>query len=400
MESESFWSIIAQTAATLAGFTLAGFSIYMATTDRADSDEICRRYGFTENSSRASWAFVYLILMLFSVPLLLSILKLWGFYTLPPSAFSFYRGVSGVLALSFLSISFILACIQVAYFFKLAEASARQEEFLIERGVKEKKSRNPFNNLAPQKIKCLKIGFFLVVIGITLFVLSLNVRNTIKTAWEINFISSPLLEKLELVSPGSLAIFSMVWALVWIYFHFHLFRPDRLLFVVKDSDKQEIKRFHQGLKDTCEQIKEMQGLLLPIVASPSEQLLRGMVFDEHVQMQKVKKRFDDLEDRLTGWSWNAAIGERERRTDKLDYHLTTLNFCLDQDFMRFGAIKLLFNELEYYDRGLDELSHELSRTWEEFKELSRFIQIQEGSFIKPTPQQFTAGRKAAVDSNN
>ena len=375
MESASFWSAFSQTAATLVGFTLAGFSIYMASAERAGSDDLCRQYGFHDNSSRASWAFVYLILMLFCIPLLLSLLKLWGPFTLDDSIFPLYDSFSILFALGFLSLTLLLAYVQVSYFRNLAEAYAREEEFSLGRSDSPAEVRGLLNRLSPRADRNLRVFIFSVVIFLTLLVLLLNVYSVLVAAWEKNHIV-PLVDKIELFSPGSLAMISVAFGLLWIYFHFHMFRPERLLFVVNDPAKQDLKRFRQSLIDASVQIKEMQSLLLPIIVSPDQQLLHGIMAEERSELQSVDKRLKDLRYRLEGWSWNAKTESRESRLQSLDYHLWTIDYCLGQQYMRYGAIKRFFKELELYDQGLSNLLRDLVRTWEQFRELSRFAEIR------------------------
>lgn len=398
MEKISFWSAIAQTMATLAGFTIAGFSIYMATTERAEADDICRRYGFKDDSSRASWAFIFVVLILFGVPLLLSLLKLWGVYDLNPFLFLLYRLVSLVLASLLIIISLALTRLQLDYYRRLAQASAREQEFAIERDEPQRHFRNPIRNLAPRDMAVFKTRIVFVGLALAFTVIVWNVLNVVKAAWEKNHIPASRLQFLDFVSPGSLAIVSMVLGLGCIYFHFHMYRPERLLFVVNDPHQQDMKRFRQGLINTTRQIADMQNLLRPIVTAPDERLLNGLIAEERSQPHTIEKRRKDLAERVEGWSWNAKTGREERLLDRLDYHLRTLDFCLAQPVMRYGAIRMYFKELELFDSGLTKFSLDLVGIKAQLQELSRVAENRERRDQKRASRPPAAARPAATNS--
>lgn len=165
METDVFWSAFSQAAATLAGFTLAGFSIYLTSAERAESDDICRHYGLRERSSLASWASIFLILLLFCIPLVLSLIRLMGPILVPAPAISAYFTISLTLLLIFVFISIVLVSIQIRYIERLVYTYAEEEAFQRRRGAIQAQKMNVLIRLL------LKVGKRTKAVGLAAIVL-------------------------------------------------------------------------------------------------------------------------------------------------------------------------------------------------------------------------------------
>lgn len=108
---QNFWPIFMAVAATLAGFTLVGFSIFISRAERASTDKVCRRYCFREISSNDSWAFVFFTLFMFLAPILLGLLTLIPIDT----ANGFFSNAFAVLLVGVAIIFCILFIIYIIY---------------------------------------------------------------------------------------------------------------------------------------------------------------------------------------------------------------------------------------------------------------------------------------------
>lgn len=397
MGNATFWTTFAQTAATLAGFTLAGFSIYLASTDRANSDDLCHQYGLHDDSSSASWAFIYLTLMLFCVPLLLSLIYVWGDSTPEPTHPYTYSVILLSLFFGFMIISIYLGMVQGSYFRRLSRTYVAEAEFTQQRSTHlqstetsstasyPQQTASEFNQqrpdatqsaaerswFDPQTVHKLKVFVFFACIVLTLVVLGLNAINVLLATWKINDLPFPKNEPM-LFSPGTLAMLSIGLGLLWIYCHFLLFHPSRLLFVINDPVQGDLHRLRQRICDAHEQIKNLQMILLPVVTAPDQQLLQVIEREERSDSPSIDMRLSDLKKRLEGWSWDPHAKKHEPRTKKLSYHINAIQFCLDEQSLRYGMIKQLLREAELYDLGLANLLRDLVYAWEQFRELYRY----------------------------
>jgi F0F1-type ATP synthase membrane subunit c/vacuolar-type H+-ATPase subunit K len=81
-QHSEFWRVISTISGTFAGFTLAGYSIYISRTEKAAADPVCRQYRFKECTSSNAVFFMLFALTMFVVPLFL------GLLLLSPSALS------------------------------------------------------------------------------------------------------------------------------------------------------------------------------------------------------------------------------------------------------------------------------------------------------------------------
>lgn len=397
MGNATFWTTFAQTAATLAGFTLAGFSIYLASTDRANSDDLCHQYGLHDDSSSASWAFIYLTLMLFCVPLLLSLIYVWGDPTPNPSHPYTYFAILASLFLGFLVISIYLGTVQASYFSRLSHTYVVEAEFNQRRSERARSTETAntehdqqqpeaeFNQqhsgktqlatedsrFDPQTVHKLKVFVFVFCIILTLAVLVLNATNVLLATWKISHL--PLItDEPTLFSPGTLAMISVGLGLLWIYCHFLLFHPSRLLFVINDPVQGDLSRLRQRIYDAHGQIKNLQKILLPVVTTPDEQLLEVIMREERSDRPSINMRLSDLTQRLEGWSWDPYAKKHEPRTNRLNYHIEAIDFCLAHHNLRYGAVKQLLREVELYDLGLANHLRDLVDAWEQFRELYRY----------------------------
>lgn len=385
IETHEFWTTLAQTAATLAGFTLAGFSIYLASTEKARSDGICHRYGFHDYSLSASWYYVFLIQMLFCVPLLLSLIYLWGSYVLNPVFGALYTIVSILLFIGFLAVYVHLGRVQHSYFDTLSQTYVNDARF-NERRLASVRSARERPRLAPEVRRKVEMIVFTVVMGTTLIILIVNTYNILVAAGRANHVAS-LPNGFTFVSPGTLALISVGLGLFWIFVYILLYGPERLLFVIGDPAKRDLLRFRLKLNDAAKQIKDLQELLLPAICSPDEQLRRAIEREEQSVRPGVDKRLADLRRRIEGWSWDPASGVDERRTDKLAYHISTIDFCLGQKYQRYGTVTQLLREVELFDLGLTNQLRDLNQTWEQLRAMSRYYEIWPLTENKRVPGQ-------------
>jgi hypothetical protein len=405
--NEQFWTTLAQTAATLAGFSLAGFSISAASADRVESDEICRRYGLREKSAFASWAFVFLVLMLFFFPLLLSLERLLPIASLPELSGQYWWIVSLGLFL-FILIAVALVIVELQHIKRLIRFNIAEKEFNAIRGAT-KPSQTRWAKLT-SRIGLSRVGLWprLLAIGLiylipltTLLWIGIyivkpfgeGVPEHVLTIMYTSFSTLPSMTHVLLayqlinivlsLSPTFVCVLSLVLGLVGIFVHFHLFRPEQLLFSSADPAELDLWRFQLRLEDIVRQIESMQAILVPVVKKPDERVIDAIVREDQCDRNTVLRRFRELEGILEGRYYDPRTNETKMRQESLEYHKKTIEFCMSQPYLRYGSIRGLFKELEMFDLGLRKLSADLVHRREQYISLFRFLESKTGRGRKP-----------------
>lgn len=369
IESHEFWTTFAQTAATLAGFTLAGFSITAASADRVESDEICRRYGLREKSAFASWAFVFLVLMLFCLPLFLSLESLL-LADSSPKPFMNYRGIAtlGLVTISSIAVAFVL--FEVIYIQRLIRFNIAEKDFNLTRGAT--KPNQPRWTRLMSRLGLSRLGLRPRVLGIGIvFLVPLATQ-----LWCAFYITKPFWGSGLPSSTILVCVLSLVLGLAGIFVHYHVFRPEQLLFSSADPAELDLWRLKIRLEDTVWQIESMQAILVPVVKEPENRIVDYVAREDRCDREIVLRRFRDLEGRLEGFYYDPRTKETRRRQEALEYHRSTIEFCTSQPYLRYGSIRGLFKELEMFDLGLRDLSESLVRRREQYISLFRFLESQ------------------------
>lgn len=329
---DNFWPTLTAAAATLTGFTLAGYSIYITRAEMAASDPICRQYNFKECASGYSLSFMLFALILFINPLILGLLELSPSFKARPALAYFLI----VFCVVFIAVVITLIIIQVRYLYLVTKYNSKL--LLRKREVNKSKAQ------WPEIIKLGLIGFFLfcllVVTVISLFVIRQNMLEVmfkldVPRDWVgwLGYFN-------DYFPKASWAVVSLLAGLILICSYLYIFQPERFLF--KRLDTTDTKE-HDPLKRIEERLRKLESATdLLINTHKSVEML---ITNVKPTLQGVGSEIID--------SMNSYLDRfnEEILGDKPKKHLADLNI-ISEDFVTYDGIIWVMNGINMYAEGL------------------------------------------------
>lgn len=426
MDSNPFWPAFSAIAATLAGFTLAGYSIYTTRAEMAVVDQVCRRYAFREKSSSRSLAFMFLAIFMFLVPLFLSLSFLIRFEVTQSSSAKVIIYTVIILSILFFLWISINVIKLIKYLYLILRYTIRTKCFELKIKKEEKKqdyykksntgterqgwfekwkihmlARDWFNNLRLEsddlrelrkELPGIIIGTpscLLILVLAALFIFG-NLSFLIvklchscagllaEDSW-VNAIVTHAPSYMAEQGAQMIVIVSMVAGILLTYLHFHIFQPLRLLF---EADQASLKRAIEDIENKCDSIKSTRDWLSGRISS-IEEALNSDPSSSH-EWLKVRINFIDLA--LTSDSSSSksprqehglAVANRAQSSmseswsnrimedvKKKEYHIKWLCFLSKEPLVSYKEILGVMNGIELYIEGLNRADNQLKEIFD------------------------------------
>jgi hypothetical protein len=408
---KDFWIAISAIAATFAGFTLAGYSIYITRTEMAASDPMCRRYNFRECTSSYSLYFMFYALMMFMAPLLLGIIFLSrvSFLFAAPRHFL----MVGILSILVPFIVVIVVSKQILYIWHGAKYYRKVTRYdrqllveIIER--KEEKDKGTGTVVISGQIQESKFDIDIKELRIRLKeAKDAERRNKRKEIWMLGLCVLLLISLLILLAnvgcillalsypqdwyltavgdPKQASILALIMGTILVCCYFHIFQPERFLFRKDETTKQALESLMEGLPAQLESIKQIQGWIQERVEATKsslkaksfmkEKLNDGAASNREEQEGREKSKTEKLLDRAEIYSKGESTGlirglggllsdERQK------YHMDWIDFCSKQEVITYEGIVWIVSGVNQYVEGLNRFENGLKEVPVQLKLLS------------------------------
>jgi len=246
-----FWSALSCVAATLAGFTLASYGIYTTRIEMAAADEICRRYAFKEYTSRFSWSFIIIAIVLLLLPLAEGLLKLVPVHVdVLHEVVPLAQGLIAACAFSLLGFIGWMIVLQVRYLGGLLLYDKRVKQALRAAGRTDR---------LPSRWKRvgtrLKLVFLALLLFLALPVLAANLALVVLIL-DPRGIWLPGLKPFAAIMPVELAACaSLVLGVLLVCLHFVVFQPPLFLFRIDDGTKRMLRETRGQIEPKCQSLR-------------------------------------------------------------------------------------------------------------------------------------------------
>jgi hypothetical protein len=435
-DSNTFWITFSAIAVTLAGFTLAGYSIYTTRAEMAVVDQVCRRYAFQEESSSRSLAFMFLALFMFLVPLLLSLSFLIRFeVNQSPSAKAIIYTTIVFSILFFLWISINVIRL-IKYLYQILRYTIRTKCFEL-KIEKEKKKKDYFKKSRTDtkrqgrfekwKIQVLARDWFdqnlvlefddlrklgkelpgiiigtpsclLILVLAALFILGTLILLVVKLchswgslldedSW-VNAVATHAPSYMVEQGTQIIVLVSMIIGILLIYLHFHIFQPRRLLF---KADQASLNRAIDDIENKCDSINST-GEWLRGRISAIDKALNSDLSSGH-EWLKVRINFIDVA--LTSNSSSSKSPRQEHGlalaklaqgsikegwwnrimedVKRKEYHIKWLCFLREEPLVSYKEILGVMNGIELYIEGLNRADNQLKEIFDRMQTFAHIL---------------------------
>jgi hypothetical protein len=378
-ESTNFLLAFTGVASTLAGFTLASYSIYTNKASTIATDPLCRRYGLKEFDASHSLNFIFLTLTLFLVPLLtsLTLLVVQGVASLPPVLYILWATalLCAILwsliakrgALTYVSQVDSFERLRVD--FESRKRTSRVKQVNInEPGVKSKRKaleRKAAKFFAEIMVPLVLIGdVVMALVSLWPFAPSGSlVSYLIVAAREINLTVLMFAD-----------ILSLACGVLMLYSYFRLFDTRKLLFEIDDGTRKILRMASDRIVSKCNSLVELQKSFRLILDDPDRRWVNRLAKERHLPEQSIKALIDGAVDFARGSHWDL---ETEKGgvplIDAKPYHLDWINNLLKWEAIPHDQFVLIMTGIEIYTEGLNRFEADMKERLAEYQSLARFV---------------------------
>ena len=283
-----FWQMVAQVSSSLAGFTLASFSIYVSRVQMVASDDICRRYSLKECTSHYSWYFMILTLINFSVPLFLSLVILIPELGYPLSSVEPYiRSVLTFFLMGILVIIIMSFTRQIDYVGKLWGSLQNQKHLKAEeinnaKNFWESRKWNWHSKIDSFRF-WLKFFFYFFFVCCSIFILIIILLYIFGLLDKANPL---LLTSISIFilpfSPETITALSLFFGLILLFWHIQIFNPENILFEIDEAARMTLIRVVGDINQKCQKFDAWQQLLLPMLRKPEESWVKYLMHERRL----------------------------------------------------------------------------------------------------------------------
>lgn len=337
----NFWIVFMTAAATLAGFTLASYSIFITRIEIAAADEICRRYLFKECTSQYSLSFILFALTMFVVPLGLGLSTLFPNQSIEP----FWR----------IPIRIMAGLVLFVFIFVVAMINGKQ----ISYGVTFLRYRSKLKEQSPARAQRRSYDLLHLIMAFAMLVLSwmvlaLNLLHLVLIleragAWEVNRL---FWGRLASMVPAELsATASLFVGLALVGWHFYLFEPTRLVFRVDEDTRSMISAAEREIEKSWELLDPLRNWLRTRIAN-AEKALEKNGASTGAEARGAKILLERAKVYLEGKSPGLKGEEGDTLESRKGHHLKWIEFCASREVMTFGDIVWIMNGIDLYLKAL------------------------------------------------
>lgn len=335
MENE-YWIALVSTAATLAGFTLASYSIFATRIEAAATDATCRRYGFKECTSEYSLAFMQFALNMFVVPLVIGVVVLF-----PTKPFNHFWHVPSGLVILLLE-SLLLYAIGV-----ITRKQFSYEQMYAEYAKQLRAALTPGQSSVRDNAR-LVIAMIMLSVSWIVFLLNLWHLNERLATAGIKLVRVPLLAGLADGLPCSLVVaISLFVGLALVSWYFYLFEPSRVIFESGTITDNILDETRQNIKNSLIRVGRVQKWLKERVANAQAYLDTVAVHPANDETRLAKELLVEAEKYLAGMT-SGVTPEEARLETRAEYHYAWLAFCRKQKVMPFREIIRIMHGIDLY----------------------------------------------------
>jgi hypothetical protein len=404
-ELKDLWLAMAGIATTLAGFTLATYSIYVTRSEMASSNSFCRNYSFVEDNFLYSLQFMFLILMLFTLTALLSLyFVVLGNVKQGAAIPSIGQSIWFILVL-FMSILgwAVWSCVKLwKYIWRIKSSTIKTRGFSIEReesileSIKEEsilesseierfeaRIEQDKNKLSKTKIYYSVLAVFYIIIviasvialflGMTVFFLLLNSESIWINRVKVIISSYIYIQDWAIY----LSIFSFIIGTLSMYIQYYLFQPRRLLFKVDFSTSLNLKKGISDIDGKCDSAEKKRKWLEcrienRIAILDEKKHSNGKRQDE---LNNAKELLTEARKSIIQTYTDPRTGRKMDIIKRREYHKKWFEFFIDNPFQTYEEIITVMNFQNLYLEGLNRYDARLKELPEQIELLLNEIPI-------------------------
>lgn len=357
-----FWRAILTIAATFTGLIIAGYSIFIARTEKAASDPICRQYFFKECSSVNSFYFMLFALMMFAVPFVLAAFTLTSLmYSIQTS----YPNLLWYVALMVIILVGLSIGGQCLYLFRIFRY-----------------------NWQLDKLKGRKKRWFLLVQIIVLLIFDVLVTSVLlnniahilfilDTSNSIGIYLKSILYG-DALPPEAGVILSFCIGMLLIFLHLYIFQPERFLFRIDDVTHSSLMRIKAKIEDECVSLKTVKKWILFTIDRTKLKLVQ-----ENVQT----KEAEEILERMRTYATEKL---QQEILNKEKEHTGSLEFCKRRKFITYDGITWIMNDINLYTEGLSRFDSGLKEIPEQLYLLTELLKVTDVTNERPNDRAITS----------
>ena len=344
---QNFWIVLVSTAATLAGFTLASYSIFASRIESAAADTTCRRYAFKECTSEYSLAFMQFALTMFVMPLLIGVMTLFPFKTLNKSWH--------------MPIGLVVLVLEVALSCAIAYITRKQFRY---EGMYASYAKELRAHSTPGKLNRLddaRIVVAAIMLGMSCLVFFVNLWhvNAKLTLAGATLVHPDVLNKIMDALPCELAAtISLFAGLALVSWYFYLFEPSRVILATDKVTTNMLEETQKNIKTSLDRIERVQKWLGERVANAKTYLDNVALEQVNNEVKFAKVLLEEAETYLKGIT-SGLSADDESLPKRAQYHYGWLEFCQKQKVMPFREIIRIMHGIDLFAQAVTNYEQQL-----------------------------------------